>query len=116
VIDQKSTGKLEDFVVTEDSRILELPIKIFHPHRFLIMKILHAHGPVGFLELKQDLLNIGDGNLASHLRVLADEKYIISHKEFKDRKPRTTYELTPKGVDIFLAFKERLTKVLVNEH
>lgn len=115
MIDQESLKKLDDLVRTEDTKILELPSKLFDPHRFLIMKILHAHGPVGFSELKRDL-SISDGNLANHLRVLEDEVYIISHKSFKDKKPRTTYELTPKGENVFLLLKERLTKVLVNEH
>jgi len=115
LLDQESVKKLDDLVRTNDTKILDLPSKIFDPHRFLIMKILHAHGPVGFSELKRDL-KLSDGSLASHLRVLEDEKYIMSHKSFKDKKPRTTYELTQQGEDIFLSLKEILSKVLVNEH
>lgn len=115
MIGVESLKKLDDLVRTEDAKILELPPKLFDPHRFLIMKILHAQAPVGFSELKHDL-NISDGNLANHLRVLENSGYVISHKDYKDKKPRTTYELTPEGEKIFLLFKERLARVLVNEH
>lgn len=78
------------------------------------MKILHAQGPVGFSELKQDL-NLSDGNLANHLHVLEEGGYITSQKEFRNKKPRTTYDVTPEGQDSFFLLKERL-KVLVNEY
>jgi DNA-binding HxlR family transcriptional regulator len=115
LIGQESLKKFDDLVRTEDAKILELPSKLFDPHRFLIMKILYTQAPVGFSELKHDL-NISDGNLANHLRVLENSGYVIPNKDYKDKKPWTTYALTPEGEKIFLLFKERLSKVLVNEH
>ena len=112
--DQKSVKKLDELVISKDIKLLELPPKLFDPYRFLIMKILHAQGPVGFSELKQDL-SLSDGNLANHLHVLEDTGYITSQKEFRNKKPRTTYDVTPEGQDGFSLLKERL-KVLVNEY
>lgn len=114
MIEEESINKLDNLLVDDDRKILELPSKLFHPYRFLIMKILHAQGPVGFSELRQDL-KLSDGNLASHLRVLEEGEFIRSQKEFKDKKPRTSYELTQRGEEIFIVLKDRLKKVLVNE-
>jgi len=103
--------KLDELVSNEDGRILEIPPRLFDPYRFLIMKILYAHGPVGFSELKQDL-KLSDGNLASHLRVLLRSYYVKSNKEIMGNKPRTTYFLTQSGMEAFRQMNERLSKVL----
>ncbi|MCH7560166.1 MAG: transcriptional regulator [Thaumarchaeota archaeon] len=114
MIDEESINKLDNLLANDDRKILELPLKLFHPYRFLIMKILFAQGPVGFSELRLDL-KLSDGNLASHLRVLEEGEFIKSQKEFKDKKPRTSYELTQKGEEDFTELQDKLRKVLVNE-
>ncbi|MGN6641230.1 MAG: winged helix-turn-helix domain-containing protein, partial [Mucilaginibacter sp.] len=53
----------------------------------------------------KELLNITDGNLASHLKALEKEEYITVHKSFLGRKPNTTYQATDKGRK---AFREHL--------
>jgi len=68
------------------------------------MSVLAANQRYDFNSLK-DLLNITDGNLASHLKALEKEEYIVVHKSFLGRKPNTNYEATPIGKQ---AFKEHL--------
>lgn len=68
------------------------------------MSVLIANERYDFNSLK-DLLNITDGNLASHLKALEKEEYIVVHKSFLGRKPNTNYEATAKGKQ---AFKEHL--------
>ena len=68
------------------------------------MSVLAANERYDFNSLK-DLLNITDGNLASHLKALEKEEYIIVHKSFLGRKPNTNYEATATGKQ---AFKEHL--------
>ena len=68
------------------------------------MSVLAANNRYDFNSLK-DLLNITDGNLASHLKALEKEEYIIVHKSFLGRKPNTNYEATATGKQ---AFKEHL--------
>ncbi len=68
------------------------------------MSVLAANERYDFNSLK-DLLNITDGNLASHLKALEKEEYIVVHKSFLGRKPNTNYEATVIGKK---AFKEHL--------
>jgi DNA-binding HxlR family transcriptional regulator len=68
---------------------------------------------VDFSYLKEKL-NLTDGNLASHLRVLEQNKIIISKKLFIKRKPKTYYKLTNEGKKSFLEYLENLEKILNN--
>ena len=72
--------------------------------RLQIMSVLSANSRYDFNSLKE-LLNITDGNLASHLKGLEKEDYITVHKSFLGRKPNTNYEATDKGKN---AFKDHL--------
>jgi DNA-binding PadR family transcriptional regulator len=49
-----------------------------------------------FNDLKA-LLETTDGNLSVHARKLEDAGYIVCHKSFDGRQPRTSYELTAAG-------------------
>ena len=71
------------------------------------MSVLSANNRYDFNSLKE-LLNITDGNLASHLKGLEKEEYITVHKSFLGRKPNTNYEATEKGKN---AFKDHLDAV-----
>jgi DNA-binding MarR family transcriptional regulator len=53
----------------------------------------------------KELLGVTDGNLASHLKGLEKEEYILVNKSFLGRKPNTNYEATAKGKQ---AFKQHL--------
>lgn len=64
------------------------------------MSVLAANERYDFNSLK-DLLSITDGNLASHLKALEKEEYIVVHKSFLGRKPNTNYEATAKGKQAF---------------
>ena len=54
------------------------------------MSILMVNEEVNFNDLKQ-LLEVTDGNLASHLITLEENSYIKVHKGFIGRKTNTTY-------------------------
>jgi len=68
--------------------------------RLGIMSALMANEYLDFKAVKE-LLQITDGNLASHLKSLEAKKYITVHKEFLDRKPNTKYKATPQGRSAF---------------
>jgi len=72
--------------------------------RLGIMSILMVNDWVDFSEMKA-LLNITDGNLASHSTALEKSEYIEIKKEFVGKKPKTSYRVTNIGR---LAFKEHL--------
>ncbi len=64
------------------------------------MSSLIVNDELDFNALK-DYLEVTDGNLASHLKALEKENYIISNKSFIGRKPNTKYIITPIGRDAF---------------
>ena len=80
--------------------------KIFNSRiRLGIMSALMVNAEVNFNELKE-LLNITDGNLASHLKTLEESGYVKIQKGFIGRKTNTTYSVTKAGEK---AFKTHLT-------
>ena len=72
--------------------------------RLQIMSVLVVNDRYDFNSLKE-LLGVTDGNLASHLKGLEKEEYILVNKSFMGRKPNTNYEATAKGKQ---AFKQHL--------
>ena len=81
--------------------------------RLQIMSVLVANRQYDFNSLKE-VLDVTDGNLASHLKGLEKEEYITVNKSFLGRKPNTNYEATPKGKQ---AFKDHLDALeqLINQ-
>lgn len=68
--------------------------------RLGIMSALMVNDHLDFNSLKE-LLDVTDGNLASHLRSLEKSKYVTFKKEFLNRKPNTKYYATTKGKEAF---------------
>jgi len=70
--------------------------------RLGIMSVLMANESIDFVSLKS-LLDLTDGNLASHARNLEELGYIHSIKKFVGRKPNTTYSITDNGREAFIS-------------
>ena len=62
-----------------------------------------------------DLLNLTDGNLASHTRSLEELGYICSSKQFIGRKPNTQFSITPEGRKAFAEHIRALEDFLKNQ-
>jgi DNA-binding MarR family transcriptional regulator len=86
-------------------RILE------HRVRLQIMGVLTTNDSFDFVSLK-DLLQTSDGNLATHLKALEREKYILVQKSFVDRKPNTRYKVTDRGRQAFRKHLEAMEEVI----
>ena len=83
--------------------------KIFdHRIRLGIMSALMVNEDVNFNFLKQ-LLDVTDGNLASHMKPLEENKYVKVSKSFIGKKTNTTYAITKLGEK---AFREHLTALV----
>ncbi len=78
------------------------------------MSILVVNDRYDFNSLK-DLLGVTDGNLASHLKGLEKEEYILVNKSFLGRKPNTNYEATPKGKQAFKAHLDALEQLIKHQ-
>lgn len=72
--------------------------------RLGIMSILSVNESADFNTMKQ-LMELTDGNLASHLKALEGLGYVQSVKQFIGRKPNTQYHITEEGSR---AFREHL--------
>ncbi len=68
--------------------------------RLGVMSVLSVNEWVDFNTLK-DLLEVTDGNLASHIRSLETNGYLEVKKQFVARKPKTSYNITQKGKRAF---------------
>lgn len=68
--------------------------------RLGIMSVLVVNERMDFNSLK-NLLDVTDGNLASHLKSLEKSEYVKVKKEFLDRKPNTSYLATTEGINAF---------------
>ena len=75
--------------------------------RLGIMSALVVNDFLDFNTLK-DLLEVTDGNLASHLKSLENKGYINFKKQFKGRKPQTRYYASAKGK---AAFKKHISAI-----
>ncbi|GMN07473.1 transcriptional regulator [Croceitalea sp. MTPC5] len=86
--------------------------KLFdHRIRLGIMSILIVNESVDFNRLKE-LLEITDGNLASHTKTLEKANYILVEKSFIGRKPNTKYSITKSGKAAFQKHIEALENLI----
>lgn len=79
--------------------------------RLGIMSILMVNDRVEFSTLKE-MLDITDGNLASHISALEKLEYIEVQKQFVGKKPNTTYKATRIGKKAFNEHLDALENLL----
>lgn len=94
--------------------ILEHINKIFENRtRLAIMSILMVNDAVEFSAMKQ-MLDLTDGNLAAHMTTLEKNRYVGVRKEFKGKKPLTTYSATAAGRRAFGEHLDALEQLIKN--
>lgn len=79
--------------------------------RLGIMSVLMVNDSVDFNTMKE-LLDVTDGNLASHLKALEKEEIIEVRKQFIGRKPNTSYRVTVLGQKLFKEHIDALEKLI----
>ncbi len=79
---------------------MEFDKLVHQPTRLQIFAYLYQHGETRFPALAE-ALDITEGNLSSHLTTMEDAGAVAVEKQFVDRKPQTTYELTEEGREKF---------------
>ncbi len=82
--------------------------------RLGIMSILSVNQDMSFNSLKE-ILDITDGNLASHLKALEKNNYLAVTKQFIGRKPNTSYRITDNGRKAFQDHIKALEILLKNK-
>lgn len=89
--------------------------KVFESRiRLGIMSALMVNDTLDFNALK-DLLELTDGNLASHLKALEQQEIIVVSKQFVGRKPSTTYRATDLGKNLFRQHLAALEELIGNQ-
>jgi len=79
--------------------------------RLGIMSVLLVNDWAEFVELKE-ILQVTDGNLASHLTALEKLEYIQVRKQFVGKKPNTSYAVTNAGRKAFNEHLNALEKLI----
>jgi predicted ArsR family transcriptional regulator len=85
---------------------------IHQPIRTKIIAYLINRQECDYTTLKKTL-NLSDGHMTTHMRVLLSKEYISMKKEFIKNKPKTTYSITQKGKEKFKKYIETL-KIIIN--
>jgi DNA-binding MarR family transcriptional regulator len=75
------------------------------------MSALIAGEDMDFNRLKE-ILEVTDGNLASHLKALEKEVYITVEKSFVGRKPNTKYLVSKEGKVAFMTHIDALEALI----
>ncbi|MBK8088312.1 MAG: transcriptional regulator [Chitinophagaceae bacterium] len=79
--------------------------------RLGIMSALMVNDEVSFNELKE-LIQVTDGNLASHLKALEENGFVKVNKGFVGRKTNTTYGVTKAGEKAFRLHIDALEQMI----
>jgi DNA-binding HxlR family transcriptional regulator len=91
---------------------IELLQKVFDSRvRLGIMSALMVNDAISFNELKE-LIQVTDGNLASHLKALEENGLLKVNKGFVGRKTNTTYSVTKLGEKSFRQHLDALEQMI----
>lgn len=89
----------------------ELDPLIHERLRLGILSALVVQESLTFTELR-DILQTTDGNLSVQARRLESAGYVLCDKKFEDRKPKSTYRLSPQGRAALEEYLEKLSNLL----
>lgn len=95
----------------EASSVNRLNAVIHERARLGLMSVLAARQTLTFAELKA-LLDLTDGNLSVHLRILEEAGYVSIEKKFVGRKPQTSVKISKKGRLAFEHYVEVLEEIV----
>jgi DNA-binding MarR family transcriptional regulator len=79
--------------------------------RLGVMSVLLVNEWVNYGDLKE-LLQLTDGNLASHIAALEKIEYVRVKKQFVGKKPLTSYQVTEKGRKAFINHLNALEQLI----
>ena len=85
-----------------------------HRVRLGIMSVLMVNETADFNHLKE-LLEVTDGNLASHIKALEKLEFLTIEKQFIGKKPNTKYQATSLGKQEFNKHLQAL-ETLINRN
>ena len=90
---------------------LQLDRVIHEKGRLAIMSALAATPELAFTELR-DTLEMTDGNLTTHIRILQEEGFISVAKSYQNNRSLTTCSLTKAGRKAFAGYIDLLEQIV----
>jgi DNA-binding MarR family transcriptional regulator len=90
---------------------LQLDRVIHEKGRLAIMSALAGTPELSFTELR-DTLDMTDGNLTTHIRILQEEGFISVAKSYQNNRSLTTCSLTKAGRKAFAGYIDLLEKIV----
>lgn len=90
---------------------MDLDKLVHQPTRLQLFAYLYRHDASTFTQLQAEL-DLTEGNLSSHLGTMEEAGAVAVEKEFVDRRPQTTYELTDDGETLFEDHVQALESLL----
>jgi len=92
-------------------KIPDLDQTIHQPIRTKIMAYLINAGTADFSTLKK-VLELTDGHMSTHMKLLVESGYVDMEKTFVDNKPKTTYSVSKDGKKKFSEYVSALKKMV----
>ena len=90
---------------------LQLDRVIHEKGRLAIMSALASTAELSFTELR-DTLEMTDGNLTTHIRILQEEGFISVAKSYQNNRSLTTCSLTKAGRKAFAGYIDLLEQIV----
>ena len=90
---------------------LQLDRVIHEKGRLAIMSALAGTAELSFTELR-DTLDMTDGNLTTHIRILQEEGFISVAKSYQNNRSLTTCSLTKAGRKAFAGYIDLLEQIV----
>ncbi len=93
------------------NELMDIDKDIHEPARLMILSYLYVVESADFVFLRGQT-GLTWGNLSAHITKLEQKEYVVTQKEFIQKKPRTMVELTDKGRQALLAYRKKMKKIL----
>lgn len=84
---------------------------IHQPVRTKIIAYLVSGGACDFTTLKK-ALDLTDGHMSTHMKLLVENGYVDMEKTFVDNKPKTTYKISKDGKKKFAEYINSLKNLI----
>jgi predicted transcriptional regulator len=84
---------------------------IHQPVRTKIIALLVSGGVSDFTTIKKTL-ELTDGHMSTHMKLLVESEYVDIEKTFVDNKPKTTYKISKLGKKKFTEYINSLKNLI----
>lgn len=90
---------------------IDLDQVIHQPIRTRIIALILNSGEIDYSTIKSTL-DLSDGHMSTHMKVLLSENYVEAKKAFVGNKPKTTYKMTKLGKTKFAEYIDSLKQLI----